>query len=342
MVLYANLLIALFGYVGLELVYKFKNKKKLFINLLLLGVIISSSVNLAVYFYKYDKLADKTLFTEKYIKNDLNFDYLKDGERTDSNNYVEYNLSYVLDIPNLKNFNTNIGGKNFEFYNIVEMDRGVTTVISEDNQKLRDFLSVKYHIVNNSEIYNHKIVEKNKYYNVYENPNYLEMGIPYKYYISEEKYKMLTKEKKHDILSYAVVLTDKQIEKYKDILTEIDLNNLDRYNTNYETHIEELNNQLERKFKYTKKGANINLVSTKDTFVVLTIPNEKGWDITLNGKDIEVEEVYGGLMGIKLIEGENNLKLEYTTPGLNLSIIISILSVLTAITYITIVKIKKI
>lgn len=340
--LFVNVIIALFGYVGLAFIYKFKEKKKLFINLLLLGVIISSSANITVYFYKYDKMSKKSLFTEKYIQNDLKFDYLKDGERTDSNNCIEYNLSYVLNIPNIKNFNTNIGGKNFEFYKLVEIDRDVTTIIGEDNQKLRDFLSVKYHIVNKTEIYNHKIVEQNKYYNVHENPNYLAMGIPYKYYISKEKYEKLDKETKHNILSYAVVLTREQIDKYQDLLTEINLNNLDRYNANYEIHIDELNNQLERKFKYTKKGANINLTSTKDTFIVLTIPNEKGWNVTLNGKDIEVEEVYGGLMGVKISEGENNLKLEYTTPGLTVSIIISVLSLLSTIAYIIIVKIKKI
>lgn len=333
--LFTNVIIALFGYVGLGIVYKFKDKKQIFKNLMLLGVILSTIANLGVFFYKYDSMFDKKLYTEKYIKNDLKFDYLNDGERTDTNKSGDSNLGYVLNLPNLNNFNSTIGGKNFEFYSLVEINRDVHTFITEENPKLRDFLSVKYVILDNYVESTWHLVEKNKYYSVYENPNYLEMGIPYKYYISEEKYEKLAKDTKQDVLSYAVVLTDKQIKNYEDILDEINLDNLDRYNKNYESHITKLNNELKRNFKYTKKGANIKLTSEKDTFVVLTIPNEKGWEVTLNGKNIKVEEVYGGLMGVKLTKGQNNLKLEYTTPGLNFSIIISIISLLTAIAYIT-------
>ena len=336
-----NAIIVLFGYIGLYSIYKFKNNKKLFTNLLLLGVIISTFLNGFVFFYKYNKLSDPIYYNEYYINNDLKLDYLNDGERTDSNNSVTENLGYLLNIPNLRNFNTTISSKSFEFYNSIGIDRVVKTIIGEDNPKVRDFLSTKYIITTKDEILNLDLVETNNKYNVYKNNNYVSLGIPYKYYIKKDDYNKLDYETRKDLLIYAVVLEDKQINKYNEILEEIDLTKIERLNNEYENYIESLKDKTSTNFKYTKQGAKFNISSNDNNFIVLSIPYDEGWNIKVNDKDITFEEVDNGLIGFKINSGNNKIILEYKTPGLNIGICISVISTISLVLY-TIIDKRKV
>ena len=53
-----------------------------------------------------------------------------------------------------------------------------------------------------------KVVEEAKIYTIYENNNFVSMGIPYDYYISKEDFFNLLPEQREDILIYAVVLDE--------------------------------------------------------------------------------------------------------------------------------------
>lgn len=333
-----NILIALFGYIGLYIIYKFKNKKQLFTNLLFAGIIISSSLSGLVFFYKYNKISDPIVYNENYLHNGLTFNYLNDGERTDSSNQVAGNLGYILNIPNLKNFNSSISKEAFNFYYSLGIERVVKTEIGEDYSKLRDFLSTRYFITLASENIDLELVEETTNYKVYENDNFVSMGIPYKYYISKEKFDSLDLNTRQDLLIYAVVLNDNQINKYKNVLEELDLSKITELNENYEEYIDSLSTKTSTNFKYTKKGATFDISTEKDTLIVLSIPYDEGWTIKVNNKEINYENVDNGLTGIKLNSRENHIVMEYNTPGETTGIIISILSILSLGVYLIIMK----
>ena len=65
----------------------------------------------------------------------------------------------------------------------------------------------------------------------------------------------------------------------------------------------------------------------RDETLLISIPYEKGWSATVNGREVPVHELYGGLLGIDVIAGENDIELHYMTPGLIPSAIISIASI---------------
>ena len=65
----------------------------------------------------------------------------------------------------------------------------------------------------------------------------------------------------------------------------------------------------------------------RDETLLVSIPYEKGWSATVNGHNVPVHELYGGLLGIDVSEGTNDIELHYMTPGLIPSAIISIASV---------------
>ena len=65
----------------------------------------------------------------------------------------------------------------------------------------------------------------------------------------------------------------------------------------------------------------------RDETLLISIPYEKGWSATVNGREVSVHELYGGLLGIDVTAGTNDIELHYMTPGLIPSAIISIASV---------------
>lgn len=337
-----NILIVLFGYIGLCIVYKFKNKKKLFEVLMIVGIFITTALNGFAFFYKYNTAWRAKEHTYRYINNNLKFNYLKDGERTDSNSGVTTNIGYVLSIPTLRVFNTSLSGSAFDFYNSLGLERNVRTDIGETHPKIRDFLSTKYIITYKQDIQDMSLVEESKGFQVYKNNNFVGMGIPYKYYISNKKYNKLDNKTKEDILLYSVVLTEKQIHKYKNILEPLELSKIDELNENYNSYVKSLQGKTSNNFKYTSSGATFEISSDKERLIIISTPYDKGWTIKNNNKEIECEKVDNGLVGIKINKGINNIVMEYNPPGLSVGILLSFISLIGTGAYLLISKNKQV
>lgn len=334
-----NVLITLFGLVGLYIIYKLKDKKKLFVPLIITGIIVSTILNGIHFFYKYNEIQDKPNYINEYLKTELKLDYLNDGERTNSTQQTHVNYSYIVGVPNISSFNSTISGHAINFYNSLGLERGVRTIITDE--KIQDFLSVKYLITDKNENLDYELKEETKYNKVYINKNYISQGIPYKYYISKEEFFKLDNNTKKDLLVYAVVLDEEQIKKYSNILEKINLENIDKLNKNYNKYIKELSNNTSKEFTYIKNGAKLTIDSEKEKFIVLTIPYDKGWTITNNKQEIVYENVDNGLIGITISEGENNIEMTYKTPGLKLGLIISLISIISLSTYLILIKTKR-
>ncbi len=67
--------------------------------------------------------------------------------------------------------------------------------------------------------------------------------------------------------------------------------------------------------------------ATQDEKLVLSVPYDKGWSATVNGKTVDIEAAYGGLSSVNVEAGENEIELTYTTPGLLQGAAVSIVCV---------------
>ncbi len=65
----------------------------------------------------------------------------------------------------------------------------------------------------------------------------------------------------------------------------------------------------------------------RDETLVISQPYEDGWTATVNGKPVEVQAAYDGLMGIPVQTGDNVVELRYLTPGLVPGAVVGIASV---------------
>ena len=96
-------------------------------------------------------------------------------------------------------------------------------------------------------------------------------------------------------------------------------------NSSYEEQIEKLK---ETKFENMKiDGNNISgkINNDKNGILQLSIPYSEGWKVFVDGKEQELLNVNTAFIGVELDAGEHNVEFKYTTPGLNLGIIISII-----------------
>ncbi|MGG3665222.1 YfhO family protein [Bacillus gobiensis] len=90
----------------------------------------------------------------------------------------------------------------------------------------------------------------------------------------------------------------------------------------------------EARINWNKNKLNINLKNEKnDRFMVIPVPYEKGWEVTVNGKKEELEKANYSFIGIPIASGENNIELTYYPPFLKLTLAVSAVFLLLALFY---------
>ncbi|MBO5378332.1 MAG: YfhO family protein [Ruminiclostridium sp.] len=68
----------------------------------------------------------------------------------------------------------------------------------------------------------------------------------------------------------------------------------------------------------------ISVNAQKDDILFTTVPVEKGWTVTLDGKETEYIELLDALIGVELTEGQHVIEMSFTTAGYPLAIITTV------------------
>lgn len=265
-----------------------------------------------------------------------------------SENYDNYPM--VWGIPSMRAFQSVVSTSIMEFYDSIGVQRDVASRPDLTHYTLRGLFSVKY-------FYNYKrednennvptalpgfeLVDENEYFEIYENKLYIPMGFGYDTYISEKDAAEKGNSTRERMLINTLVLSDEQIKKYSDILTEADsfyTENLSK--TSYKKACLKKLSNCSSSFTYDSKGfeAEINLDSPQ--LVFFSVPYSEGWTAKVNGKTVDVEKVSYGFMAVKANEGDNIITFSYKTPGFSTGLTITIVGALGLIIYI-IINCKK-
>ena len=249
--------------------------------------------------FKYDSDYNDYLNIYKEVQFD-------DIVRSNNNYSCNTNLGYIIKNANVRVFNSNINGSVFNFYNSIDYSRIVTTDLDDD--RLNDFLSVKYYISCGEDYVNpnYELIKSGDV-SVYENRNYREMGLVFNNYISNDEFNNLSLDEKYNTLLNSIILNEDQIDRYYSLFDK-DVSIL-------------INN-----FKYDKNGFRDEIEVTGDTLVLYTVAYDKGWNAYNDGNEIPIEKVDNGFMAIKVNKGINNIEFKYKVPGLKEGLIISFIS----------------
>ena len=104
----------------------------------------------------------------------------------------------------------------------------------------------------------------------------------------------------------------------------------------YNKLIEFFDNNNPIDISYDKNNIKINYTSNSDNILFIPISYLKGMSATNNGTSTEIIKVFDSFIGIKLNNGDNNIIISYTTPGLKIGLIISIIGIILTIIFIKI------
>ena len=90
--------------------------------------------------------------------------------------------------------------------------------------------------------------------------------------------------------------------------------------------------QTSRPIKFStidKASLNINpiiKVENNNSLLMITVPYEKGWNIYVDGKKADYEEVYDTFIGINLDKGDHEIKMVFYSPGFSIGCAITFIS----------------
>lgn len=266
-----------------------------------------------------------------------------------SENYDNYAMSWGL--PCMRAFQSVVSSSIMEFYDSIDIQRDVASRADLSHYTLRGLFSVKYfyNAIEESnendvplELPGFEYVSENEYFEIYENKYYIPMGFGYDTYISEDDANSKGASLRERILMKALVLSDEQIEKYNDILTEVSPSATAMLSkSTYQELCTEKQNNCSSSFTYDSYGFKSEISLEKSQLVFFSVPYSDGWTAEVNGKAADVEKVSYGLMAVKADAGDNVITFKYRTPGLATGFVITFAGAAGLIVYLIICKNHK-
>jgi len=279
------------------------------------------------------------------------------------------NYSMLWKLPNMRAFQSVVNTSIMDFYYNIGISRNVASRAEPDHYTLRGLFSVKYYYrdIRNAEPFekldalssdysvdsdgektykNSDITKllpgfeyksKNKHFEIYENTLYIPMGYGYDSYISTKNAKKKSNAYREKILIGALVLSDKQIEKYSDILTEYD-HTKEISEDDYIRICKEKQQNSSSEFSFDHHSFRSEITLDKPQLVFFSVPYSDGWTAEVNGKSADVEKVSYGFMAVKADAGENTIVFRYRTPGLTAGILMTIIGILLLAGYLVICR----
>ena len=251
------------------------------------------------------------------------------------------NTSMYLGYPGINAFHSVVPASIFEFYDYIGVERSVGSRPDTDQAAIRPLLSVKY-LLNRKDsdaksfldeddepkMPNYEYIKTDGGYYVYENKNYIPYGFSYDYYMSYDFCDEYSKSSRAAMMLKAILLTDEQIEKYKDILDNIENLEMPPFGSDdtgttlsqtdgaMEYDCAQLRETAAYSFKRDNTGFTADVTRDKENLVFFSVPYDKGWSATVNGEPAEIEKVNAGFMAVKVGAGSSRIRFEYKTPGL--------------------------
>ena len=255
------------------------------------------------------------------------------------------NTGMYLGLPTINAFHSVVSPSIMEFYEYIGVERSVASRPDVDVPAIRSLLSVKY-LLNRTDgnrfvddygetlMPGFKYVETNGNYYVYENENYVPYGFSYNYYMSYKFCEDYGQSLRSNLMLKAILLTDDQIEKYGDYMTDIEqLRYQDVYDDSevtlsfskyaIATDAAELRKTAADKFSVDNDGFSATVTRDKKALVFFSVPYDEGWTATVNGKAVDVEKVNVGFMAVAVDSGVSEIRFNYQNPGLSLGIMVA-------------------
>ena len=330
-----------------------RNKGKTYLKSGFILTIAASVASTAVIFY-FGIAAGP--YPNEYIKaniegkTEISNEYSDGFFRTDISENCD-NFAMFWDLSSIRCFHSTVSPSIMKFYESVGIHRDVASRQETYLYQLRSFLSVKYYFnetdSNGKELKEMKMpgfkkISEKYGYNIYENEYFVPMGMTFSKSISNERFSELSSASRVALLMRAVVLDEKQMEKYGSLFENIDINPSALLTE--KGYIKDCNERLKTccyDFKNSTSGFSAKIDLDKDNLVLFTVPFNKGFSAYVNGKKAEIENIDNGFMAVYVPAGNNSIEFRYMTYGLIPGAVISLASIAVLFIFVIICLIIK-
>ncbi len=270
----------------------------------------------------YEQIFDRSLNAEFELEGDEFY-------RVDVYNGMN-NQAMYWGLPTIQAFHSIVPASVMELYPQIGVERFVMSTPDIEKQGVRGFTSVKYLFVKEeqrgfSPPAGYKFYDTQNGFDIYLNENYVPMGYTYDYYLDETQFKTMNQQHRDRLLLKGMLLNDEQIEAYKELLKPIseNKNRWDYTITGLKTDCDALKNETAESFEIDNRGFTSKITLERDNLVYFSVPYDRGWKAYVNGMETKIEKVNVGFMAVAAAEGENDIRFEYTTPGLKAGLAVS-------------------
>ncbi len=254
--------------------------------------------------------------------------------RTDSYGCYD-NLALWLNHPSLQFFNSTVAPSILEFYLSVGVTRDVNSKPEIEQYALRGLLGVRYLLCDErrAEEFREKAdegwqaVDQQGGYILFENENWLPLGLSYEYFLTEERLEQVPKTDRAALLCRAVVLDEGtrqallgdagQSGPAGPLLEPLSDRALDsRGYSAYQADVAERRAGAVSSFSANSRGFSATITLPKERLVQFSVPWDAGFTATVNGQEAQIYKVSHGLMAVKVPAGASIIRFTYRTPGL--------------------------
>ena len=319
------------------LIYRLKN-----IKIVLFAVLIEITLS-GLYFHVDDLNNGRSVSNESMYRTIIqNYygevnDYLKSID-DDSNEFYRVYI-YMYDVYYGFSLNANIlyGINGVATYDttyspsiskLIELDPdinqyGLDWIVDINDSNLLDFLNTKYAITTAGyeiDLDKWELIDDNYgwgYY-IYKNKSYKKFGITYSKSMTEDEYKKISDT---SLFSEYVIADKETLDKISDYLNKANANidNID----------------------YQGNHLYANYSSDNDGFMIISIPYDEGWNIQVDGEEINYYNVNGGFIGFEIKEGTHEINMYFVPKGLKTGVALSAAGVVILVIAMIIDKRKK-
>lgn len=246
--------------------------------------------------------------------------YRTDFYRSSSYSTLD-NLSLYWGYPGVECFNTIVPGSIMTFYPKVGVTRSVGSRAEASKYGLKAFLSVKYSFIEESKKDKHDTEgfvykETQNGFAIFENEYYLEMGFTYNEFMTESEFEKYASSVRHSLLCTYLIVPDDEADYYSGFMTEVKFSDAKKSGVEtYKNSVEERQENTCDTFEYDSKGFTATITLEEANVVFFSVPADRGWSATVNGKAVDVNTVTYGFMAVECEAGDNVIEFTYSTPG---------------------------
>ncbi len=328
---------AMLGILAFVFVWHFARQKKQFAAILL-GTVMAFSVIYSVIHISLGKFpqwdGDQYYVQQQYegsaqleLPDDIGFYRIDTYETYD-------NLGIWLNKSSLQTFHSVVTPSILEFYPRLGVKRDVSSKPEPEYYALRGLLSARYTIVPlaDREIFEAEdpgalgwtYLGAQGPFALYENDNFLPLGFTYDAFIPMTTLESVAEEDRAALLLRGIGLSPGQIAAYSGLFSEEIGFSYDA--VNYDQYVQDvaaLRQTASPSTEADSSGFRVNITLDQENLVCFSVPYDSGFTATVDGQEVEVLQVSGGMMAVYASAGSHEIVFRYQTPGFVLGLFIS-------------------